>query len=258
MERGRLERIKKVLDRHLNPDLFKITEENPDPILIARTSPDDRVALVSALFAYGNVKAILKFLKNLEWERLSTPGPVYSYYRFQTREDVARFLDLLRDLGSSGIRELFEEGVRRGGVMEGLAHLISQFYRLANYDSPGFQFLIGKVPPAGRRRGVSPYKRWNMFLRWMVRTGEPDLGRWRFFSPSQLLVPLDVHTHRTALRLGLLTRKSYDLEAVWQLTETLRQLDPIDPIKYDFLLYRIGQQGWTERFLFLIERGELF
>jgi uncharacterized protein DUF2400 len=44
-------------------------------------------------------------------------------------------------------------------------------------------------------------------------------------------------------RFGLLKRKSYDLEAAWELTQKLKSFDKKDPIKYDFALYRLGQEG---------------
>ena len=56
-------------------------------------------------------------------------------------------------------------------------------------------------------------------------------------------MPLDVHTHRVSLNLGLISRKSYDFKAVRELTDKLCEFDPTDPIKYDFALYRIGQSG---------------
>ncbi|MGE4511683.1 MAG: DUF2400 family protein, partial [Sulfurimonadaceae bacterium] len=36
--------------------------------------------------------------------------------------------------------------------------------------------------------------------------------------------------------------KSYDLEAAIELTNTLKTFDAADPLKYDFALYRLGQE----------------
>ena len=63
---------------------------------------------------------------------------------------------------------------------------------------------------------------------------------------DRLLMPLDVHTHRVSLNLGLINRKSYDFKAVMELTKKLREFDELDPIKYDFALYRIGQSKELE------------
>ena len=82
-----------------------------------------------------------------------------------------------------------------------------------------------------------------MFLRWMVRDSDIDLGLFKSLPKSKLLIPLDVHTHRVSLNLGLISRKSYDFRAVRELTDKLCEFDTADPIKYDFALYRIGQSG---------------
>ena len=81
-----------------------------------------------------------------------------------------------------------------------------------------------------------------MFLRWMVRKDDRgvDFGIWNRISPSQLLIPLDVHVDRVARRLGLLSRPQTDWLAVLELTENLRKFDPGDPARYDFALFGMG------------------
>ena len=58
-------------------------------------------------------------------------------------------------------------------------------------------------------------KRLNMFLRWMVRGGNVDLGIWNFMKPAELLIPLDVHVARVSRSMGLLSRKSNDFIDKW-------------------------------------------
>jgi uncharacterized protein (TIGR02757 family) len=67
-----------------------------------------------------------------------------------------------------------------------------------------------------------------------------DFGIWRKIKPSQLICPIDVHVARVAKRLNLLTRKQIDWQAALELTEYLRTLDAIDPVKYDFALFGSG------------------
>lgn len=88
----------------------------------------------------------------------------------------------------------------------------------------------------------SACKRINMFTRWMVRDGAKgvDFGIWKSINPSELYLPLDVHTSRNARDLGLLTRKQDDWKALEELMGELRALDPKDPVKYDFALFGIG------------------
>lgn len=91
-------------------------------------------------------------------------------------------------------------------------------------------------------------KRINMFLRWMVRKDEVDFGLWEQLSPSELLIPLDVHTARVAYTLGLLKNQKSCLTNVLELTELLKTLDNQDPVKYDFALFGMGVYEKTKAF----------
>lgn len=88
----------------------------------------------------------------------------------------------------------------------------------------------------------SAAKRINMFLRWMVRhdNNGVDFGIWKSISPALLSCPLDVHSGNVARKLGLLKRKQNDGKALAELDNALRQLDPSDPVKYDFALFGLG------------------
>ena len=81
-----------------------------------------------------------------------------------------------------------------------------------------------------------------MFLRWMVRSDNAgvDFGLWKNLKPSQLSCPLDVHTGNVARKLGLLKRKQNDAKALMELDKALREMDPNDPVKYDFALFGLG------------------
>jgi uncharacterized protein (TIGR02757 family) len=88
----------------------------------------------------------------------------------------------------------------------------------------------------------SAAKRINMYLRWMVRKDDAgvDFGIWDKIRPSQLSCPLDVHSGRVARKLKLLHRKQNDGKALAELDVSLRKLDPLDPVKYDFALFGLG------------------
>jgi uncharacterized protein (TIGR02757 family) len=88
----------------------------------------------------------------------------------------------------------------------------------------------------------SAAKRINMFLRWMVRSNVKgvDFGIWKSILPSELSLPLDVHTGNIARKLKLLKRKQNDARALSELDLKLRKLDPNDPVKYDFALFGLG------------------
>ena len=91
-------------------------------------------------------------------------------------------------------------------------------------------------------------KRLNMYLRWMVRSDDRgvDFGLWDRIPASALYLPLDVHSGNMGRALGLLQRKQNDWKAVEQITETLRQFDPSDPVRFDFSLFGAGIDGFLK------------
>lgn len=87
-------------------------------------------------------------------------------------------------------------------------------------------------------------KKINMIRRWMVRDdGIVDLGLWKNSSKKDLLIPLDVHVHQSALDLGLTSRKSTDLRTVEEITDAFREIFPDDPCLGDFALFGHGIAG---------------
>ncbi len=222
--------------------------ERPDPLLVASRYRDERIALICALFGYGNAKQIVRFLESLDFTLLDASEEQIErevgglYYRFQNSKDVAALFIALRRLG---LENSIEAIVRRGyekeaDIRQGLWELIGELERLSDRKSRGYRFLIGQIPKDPNR--CAPFKRYMMFFRWMVRRDALDMGLWSGIDRSDLIIPLDTHTHAVSLKLGLLGRKSYDMKAALELTQTLRSFDPSDPVKYDFALYRIGQE----------------
>lgn len=106
--------------------------------------------------------------------------------------------------------------------------------------------LLPNIPHRTRKHISNPEKnsaakRLYMYLRWMIRRNSSvDIGIMNFMPPSELVIPLDVHSTRQARVLGLLTRKTNDWKAATELTEYARLLDPSDPAKYDYALFGIG------------------
>ncbi len=226
----------------------ELSLEKPDPLMIAREYGDECNALTCAVFAYGNVRAIVGFLKSLESNlidldeasiRLAVVG---KYYRFQSNEDIVQWFVTLGELKRrGGAQKAFQIGYEAGGILAGLSALIETLYALNPYRSQGYAFLIGKS--IGKNGNASAMKRWMMYLRWMVRSDALDMGLWSVMPPSELIMPMDTHTFKVSTKLGLLHRKQCDLRAAQELTDALKKFDPNDPIKYDFALYRLGQEG---------------
>ena len=79
-------------------------------------------------------------------------------------------------------------------------------------------------------------------MRWMVRKDNDavDFGLWKNFSPANLYMPLDVHSGNVSRKLGLLSIKQDNWNAVVELTENLKKFDKEDPVKYDFALFGLS------------------
>lgn len=113
----------------------------------------------------------------------------------------------------------------------------------ANSDCP----LAGPTRCLPDKPDKSALKRLNMALRWLVRRdGIVDIGCWELLKPSQLYLPLDVHSAATSRSLGLLRRTQNDRRAVEEITAVLRSFRPDDPVIYDFALFGVGEEGKEE------------
>ncbi len=244
-----LDEIKKLLDKEVlkRNKIDEVTLDKPDPILVAKRYKEEFSSLICSLFAYGNAHQIVKFLNSLDFSLLEKDEDTIKrelsnkYYRFQNPKDVtALFIALKRIKEKSSLKDIFLKGYKKNSeVLEGIKELIESIYKIYPYSSKGYTFLIGKIPS---KNPSSPYKRWNMFLRWMVREDNIDFGLWKEVKRSDLIIPLDTHTFNISRKLNLLDRKTYDFKAAKLLTQTLKKFDPNDPVKYDFALYRIGQE----------------
>ena len=251
--------IKLHLDRLLKR--FDKSALEPDPLAATlgySTFEDIEVScLIAGLFAYGRADLIQRNVT----EVLSAMGPspalfcekfrrgrapawvkVFSY-RFHKGDDLVALLHAIgrarRAYGS--LLNLFMEHDDHSAetVMPGLAGMVYALRDYAERDTQAFNTLLSD-PLSG---GAS--KRWNLFLRWMVRSDEIDPGPWNeHISTSRLIIPLDVHVGRITRRLGLLKRKSNDLKAALEVTRFLRRLDPQDPVKYDFAICSYGKLGY--------------
>jgi uncharacterized protein (TIGR02757 family) len=252
-----MEDIKKLLDKEvLNRNNHnELSYDKPDPLLVASRYKDEYIILLCALFAYGNAKLIVKFLDSLDFSILDESEEKIDkylqgfYYRFQNTDDIKIVFKTFRRLKQEdSLNSIFLQGYKKeNSILEGLDTLIHKIDTLAKYKSHGFNFLVSsplKRDKQGKIKqiGNAPYKRWNMYLRWMVRCDNLDLGLWQGVNKSDLILPLDTHTFKVSQKLGLCHRKTYDLKSALLITEQLRAFDINDPVKYDFALYRIGQE----------------
>ena len=245
-----LKKVKILLDAEVKARncSSEISTDKPDPLLIATQHNNETIALICALFAYGNARLIVKFLQSLDFSLLHASDNEIKkslsshYYRFQNSEDVASlFIALKRLKEVESIENIFYTGYKKEeNILEGLWEFIGVLKSVIPHKSRGYDFLVGSLPK--KQSSMGTYKRYMMYLRWMVRKDNLDLGLWTKIDKKDLLLPLDTHTFKVSGRLGLLKRKTYDMKAAIEITKRLRKFDKTDPIKYDFALYRLGQE----------------
>jgi len=217
-----------------------------DPISIphkyTRKEDIEIMAFFASTLAWGNRKSIIRSCERIENILEGEPYNFIMSYTKKNMESLEGFvhrtfnatdLDLfLRSLKNiyknhSGLEAAFQKGKEELRIHE----FKKIFFSI---DHPTRTMKHVSDPLKG-----SSSKRLNMFLRWMCRKGPVDFGLWDI-SSRDLFLPLDVHTGNVGRNLGLLTRKQNDWKAVAEITDNLRKLDPIDPIKYDFALFGMG------------------
>ena len=246
-----MQNIKNRLEAELlsRDNLQELSYDKPDPLMVAQRYRDEYISLLCALFAYGNAKLIVKFLDSLDFDLLNSSEDVIEkklakhYYRFQKAQDVIDiFLTIKRLKELDSIENIVYSGYKKEqNLLDGLWNLIDTLRSENPSNTHGFNFYF--LNKAKKITGAGTYKRYFMYFRWMVRKNSLDMGLWSKIDKKDLIMPLDTHTFNVSRRLGLLERKSCDLKAALELTQTLKTFDSLDPVKYDFALYRLGQES---------------
>jgi uncharacterized protein (TIGR02757 family) len=77
----------------------------------------------------------------------------------------------------------------------------------------------------------------------MVRRDAVDFGVWTRVTPARLVIPLDTHVIRVGRCLGLTRYASPGWRMAADITRTLRGIEPLDPVKFDFSLCHVGMMG---------------
>ncbi len=222
-----------------------------DPVSVPHRFSNARDQEISgffaAIFAWGNRKTIInkanelmELMDNAPSEFIKNASAPELRRLQEFRHRTFNYTDLLYFI------EFFRHHYQRHSTLEA-AFTMNEAWameeRLNNFHS--YFFSLEDVPQRTRKHIAAPFrnsscKRLNMFLRWMVRKSEVDLGLWKNIPAAQLIIPLDVHVARVARHFGLLQRKQTDWQAAIELTGELRKLDKDDPCKYDFSLFALG------------------
>jgi len=238
-----------------------------DPVQIVRryTNPADQeiVGFCAAALAFGRVASVLNSVETVAramgaepaaYVRRFDPDATHPELRAMVHRwirgvDVVALLWILHQMveQSGSIEGFFLEGYDRtevdiGGALDGFSR------RAMALD---LRTVYGRRVP--KQRGVGYFfprpsagsgcKRLNLFLRWMVRRDQVDLGAWSGARPSQLIVPLDTHVIRLGrcLRLTRYTSPGWKMAA--EITASLRAIDPVDPVRFDFSLCHVGMMN---------------
>ncbi len=237
-----------------------------DPVHKARpfTDPADReiAAFCAGALAFGRVASVLNSIERLlsaigprpatfvrSFDPAAAPAPMRSMvHRWIRGEDLIALLWILRQMleRSGSIEQFFLEGL--GPSDEDVGAALDSFSSRAlaldmkraygrQPKRPGVCYFFPR-PSAG-----SACKRLNLFLRWMVRSDEVDLGVWHRVPASKLIVPLDTHVIRLGRCLGLTRYTSPGWRMAADITASLRALNPDDPVRFDFSLCHVGMMS---------------
>ena len=247
--------LKKFLDK-------KVLEYNQpsfipyDPVAIPHSFSKQQDIEISgffaAIFAWGNRTTILN--KTRELMRMMDHAP-HDFCMHHQPKDLQKLLGFRHRTFNATDLLYFVEFFRNHYTTH--ASLETAFTRWMNKTDPdvehalsGFHhyfFSLPDVPQRTKKHIASPEKnstckRINMFLRWMVRKDNcgVDFGIWKNIRASQLVCPVDLNVARMAKRFGLVKRKQNDWLTAIELTANLKQMDPVDPVKYDFALFGLG------------------
>jgi uncharacterized protein (TIGR02757 family) len=244
--------LKSFLDAKV--DLYnRIEFIEKDPIYVphqfSKKQDIEIAGFIAAMFAWGQRVTIIN--KSMRFLELMDHAP-YDFVVNYTEEDLKRFLGFVHrtfnEVDALYFLQFFQWFYRQYESLEeafliqdrfdaekSLIAFANFFFSLADHPKRTYKH----IPNPARN---SACKRMNMYLRWMVRKDRRsvDFGLWKKIKPHQLICPCDLHVDRVARTLGLITRKQTDWQTAVELTESLKLLDPHDPVKYDFALFGLG------------------
>jgi uncharacterized protein (TIGR02757 family) len=253
-EKGKIKDfLDKKLEMHFNQS-FILSDPICIPHLFSKKQDIEIAAFFAAIFAWGNRTTIINKSRDL-MEKMdmsphdfclhASPSQLRNLRNFKHRtfnaDDLYYFIEFFRHhyTQHKSLETAFISGLDTddANIEKGLVAFRRYFLSL--------EHLKRTEKHISSPLQNSACKRINMFLRWMVRKDVIDFGIWKHIKPSQLICPLDLHVSRVAKKFGLITRPRADWQSAVELTENLKKMDPLDPVKYDIALFSLGA---VERF----------
>lgn len=246
--------MKSILDSNYQAYATSEFIEN-DPIAIPHSFSslqDIEIAgFFSAIFSWGRRDIILKKSKELmnlmgnqpfQFIKTYQPKNYNSIIHFKHRTFNSSDLDFyIRALQKHythyhSLEDAFIENIDSSATT--IEPMLIRFYDYMTGLVPSENRNLKHIPTPKKKAAC---KRLCMYLRWMVRSDEIDLGLWKKIAPHQLIIPLDVHVIRIATQLSLLPPNA---KANWDtavyLSNQLKKINNQDPIKYDLALFSMG------------------
>jgi len=245
---------------------FNVDRSAADPVWMVRRyqRPDDQevVAFIAAALAFGRVQSVLNSVDGMLQVMGASPAAFvrafdpardrscfkHLVHRWTNGADFAALIWILHQMieQRGSIEQFFVDGLAGDAVDVGdalqsfstraLALDVSAIYG-RHKPKPGVAYFFSRPSSGGA------CKRLNLFLRWMVREDQVDLGVWKEVRPGQLIVPLDTHVIRVGQCLRLTKLKSPGWRMAADITASLRALDPTDPVKFDFSICHLGMMN---------------
>jgi uncharacterized protein (TIGR02757 family) len=254
------EKLKEMLDKLYYEYQRKYSSK--DPVWILHSLNDTRdieiMGLIVSSYSYGQVEQINKFTHSL-LDRIGRKPHEFTinfnqqrdkkylkglYHRFNKDSDLFKLFSVLNKIliKYSSLQNLFLHGYDKmsRNIIPALHSFTSELREAVPFGKRSADKYFDYLIPDPLNN--STCKRLNLFLRWMVRKDEIDIGIWNKVSRSKLVMPVDVHIARVSAILKLVKRKSIDLKFAVELTERLKQFDNDDPVRYDFSLCHIGME----------------
>lgn len=242
-----LAELKEYLDfkfEQYNTSLFIESDPIQLPHRFSKKEDIEIISFLVSTIAWGNRTMIIRSGENMLQIMENEPFEFIKNYKTQDFTFVHRtfnhidldffFRSLKNVYEKGGLESAFQSHELIPGVKGRICNFRESFFQTA-HENRSEKHVSNPIKN-------SAAKRLNMFLRWMVRKDQSgvDFGLWETIKPSELYIPLDVHTGNVSRELGILTRKQNDWKALEELMTKLRSFDSEDPVKYDFALFGIG------------------
>ena len=246
--------------------VYNREESATDPVHLVRPYTDgaDReiAGFCAAGLAFGRVGSVINSIRTLfaimgphpaDYVRRFDPGAPHPelramVHRWTRGVDLVALLWILRQIleARGSLEAFFADGYAPdhadiGPALDGFStRALALDMRRAYGRVPARAGVCYFFP---RPSAGSACKRLNLFLRWMIRHDEIDLGVWTKVAPARLVVPLDTHI----IRLGQCLRLTHYTSPGWkmaaEITASLRAIDARDPVRYDFSLCHVGMMN---------------